>query len=445
MEKSVKTLLACIDADPCREDMLKTPSRYSKALSDSLSGYSQRIDSVINNAIFEDEHPGMILVRDIEFYSVNSHTMLPFFGKVHIVYFPSGHVLGLSKLGRIVDLCSRRLHTQVSLTHHILQRISKCIVVHAVGVLIEATHLSLNHSLCWYSESSSAWAGLLKSDANLKKEIFKCLSVEETGRFRVTENRQLCRIFSFMSDMAAANVMKGNVDYSLRVSMGREDFRRIQFDRSHNSDDLKKCSFNLMEAQFGASQSALQKRKCASILSRNFMLATGMTSTSANRSSWKPGEEVIDDDLCADGYVSLRKYNLYSHCEHHLLPFIGHVFVCIHHRRLQPTQAVGTLSTGKLGALIQEYSRKLQIQERLTRNIANAVAREVGLVCLQGDVGVGVVICAKHMCMASRGVQKGNCCTVTSSMLGTLRHKNSIRCKFLSQCFNKVETLNMSE
>ncbi len=140
---SVKQILLAMGEDPNREGLLKTPERVQKSFEFLTRGYHQDIDKVINGAIFEADCNDMIIVRDIEFYSMCEHHMLPFFGKVHIGYVPRGKVFGVSKLARIVDMFARRLQIQERMTTEIAYQIFDIIHPEGVGVVVEAQHLCM--------------------------------------------------------------------------------------------------------------------------------------------------------------------------------------------------------------------------------------------------------------------------------------------------------------
>ncbi len=143
VEKLIKELLIEIGEDPAREGLLKTPARVAKAYSYLTSGYSADMNKVINSAIFTSEANNMIIVRDIEIYSLCEHHMLPFFGKCHIGYIAKKKVLGVSKLARIADCFARRLQIQERLTAQIAREIMKNIDAEGVGVVIECKHLCM--------------------------------------------------------------------------------------------------------------------------------------------------------------------------------------------------------------------------------------------------------------------------------------------------------------
>ncbi|MDR0331770.1 MAG: GTP cyclohydrolase I FolE [Chitinispirillales bacterium] len=142
-EDIVKQLLASIGEDPAREGLRDTPARVARAWEHLLQGYSQDPAGILKGAIFTEESDEMVIVKDIEVYSVCEHHLLPFFGKCHIGYIPKGRVYGVSKLARVVDSFSRRLQLQERLTRQIAETIMEPIGAEGVGVVIEARHLCM--------------------------------------------------------------------------------------------------------------------------------------------------------------------------------------------------------------------------------------------------------------------------------------------------------------
>jgi len=138
-----EAIIRDIGEDPSREGLQKTPERAAKAMQYLTQGYTQSVDEVVNNAIFETENNQMILVKDIELYSLCEHHLLPFIGKCHVAYIPTGKVIGLSKIARIVDMFSRRLQIQENLTKQIADTLMTAIEPAGVGVIIEAQHLCM--------------------------------------------------------------------------------------------------------------------------------------------------------------------------------------------------------------------------------------------------------------------------------------------------------------
>jgi len=143
MEKLFEQLLVKIGEDPTREGLVNTPSRMAESYKFLTSGYNQKVDDVINNAYFTAEDNHMIIVKDIEIYSLCEHHMLPFIGKCHIGYIPKEKVLGVSKLARVVDMFSRRMQIQERLTEQIAHTIMDKLDPVGVGVVIEAQHLCM--------------------------------------------------------------------------------------------------------------------------------------------------------------------------------------------------------------------------------------------------------------------------------------------------------------
>jgi GTP cyclohydrolase I len=142
-EEMVRRQLELLGEDPSREGLVRTPARVSKALQFLTQGYNHTAAEVVGNGVFKEEHDNMIMVRDIELYSMCEHHMLPFFGKAHVAYIPNGRIVGLSKIPRIVDVFARRLQVQERLTEEIAEGL--CSVLHpsGVGVVIEAYHLCM--------------------------------------------------------------------------------------------------------------------------------------------------------------------------------------------------------------------------------------------------------------------------------------------------------------
>src|SRR5436853_6645130 len=144
MQELIKTLLEEIGENPSRDGLLNTPQRVEKAYRFLTSGYGADIDRVLNNALFSVDYSEMVIVKDIDFYSLCEHHLLPFFGKCHVAYIPSTKVIGLSKLPRLVDVFARRLQVQERLTNQIAETIGAKISPLGVAVVVEATHLCMS-------------------------------------------------------------------------------------------------------------------------------------------------------------------------------------------------------------------------------------------------------------------------------------------------------------
>jgi len=143
VEELYKELLIKINEDPNREGLLRTPHRAAKALKDLTKGYHEDLDDIVNRAIFTSSMDEMVMVKDIDFYSLCEHHLLPFFGKCHVAYIPNGKVIGLSKIPRLVDVFARRLQIQENMTMEIADAILKYTGAEGVGVVIEAQHLCM--------------------------------------------------------------------------------------------------------------------------------------------------------------------------------------------------------------------------------------------------------------------------------------------------------------
>jgi GTP cyclohydrolase IA len=139
----VREQIRQLGEDPERPGLLRTPERVEKSMKWLTRGYGLSVEDVIGDAVFEEDHHNMVLVKDIEMYSLCEHHLLPFFGKVHIAYIPRGKIVGLSKLPRIVEVFARRLQVQERLTSQIAQAIQDVLQPHGVGVVIEAMHLCM--------------------------------------------------------------------------------------------------------------------------------------------------------------------------------------------------------------------------------------------------------------------------------------------------------------
>lgn len=159
------SIIKAIGEDVKREGLLKTPERASKAMQFLTQGYHQDAKKIIKSALFKEEYDNMVIVKDIELYSLCEHHMLPFYGKVHIAYIPNGYIVGLSKLPRVVDVFARRLQVQERLTHEILEAIDTGLKPLGVAVVIEASHMCMMMRGVEKQNSStttSAFTGIFK-------------------------------------------------------------------------------------------------------------------------------------------------------------------------------------------------------------------------------------------------------------------------------------------
>ena len=178
MQKEIRSILEQIGEDPTREGLLKTPERVEKSYQFLTRGYTQKLEDVINGAIFHEECDDMVIVRDIEFYSLCEHHMLPFFGKCHIGYIPRGKVLGVSKLARITDMFARRLQLQERLGRQIADAVNQVLEPEGVGVVIEGQHLCMLMRGVQKQNSimtTSAMLGSFREEESTRLEFLKLI------------------------------------------------------------------------------------------------------------------------------------------------------------------------------------------------------------------------------------------------------------------------------
>ena len=178
MQEIIRQLLAELGEDPSREGLLDTPKRVEKALKFLTSGYSADVDTVLNNALFTVDYNEMVIVKDIDFYSLCEHHLLPFFGRCHIAYIPQGRVIGLSKIPRLVEVFARRLQIQERMTSQIADTILEKIDPLGVGVVVEATHLCMAMRGVEKQNSfaiTSAMLGSFQQDARTRMEFLQLI------------------------------------------------------------------------------------------------------------------------------------------------------------------------------------------------------------------------------------------------------------------------------
>ncbi len=180
VKAAIEVLLAETGEDTERDGLVRTPERVAKSLEFLTSGYSQDTDEVLNGALFSVDYSEMVIVKDIDFYSLCEHHLLPFFGKCHIAYLPRDRVVGLSKIPRLVDVFSRRLQIQERLTNQIAQVIEDTLHPLGVGVVVEATHLCMLMRGVEKQNSfalTSAMLGAFRNDARTRSEFLELLKL----------------------------------------------------------------------------------------------------------------------------------------------------------------------------------------------------------------------------------------------------------------------------
>jgi GTP cyclohydrolase I len=185
-EQAVTKILELIGEDPQREGLLKTPHRVAKALGFLTEGYRQDPKEILNQALFSTSNDEMVLVRDIEFYSMCEHHILPIIGRAHVAYIPDGKVVGLSKIPRIVNVFARRLQIQEQMTEQIADAISETIKPKGVAVVLHARHMCMEMRGVQKINSttvSSALRGLFKSDERTRNEFYNLINTPTPSNF----------------------------------------------------------------------------------------------------------------------------------------------------------------------------------------------------------------------------------------------------------------------
>src|SRR5881296_208077 len=180
MQETIRAMLRDLGEDPMREGLLDTPKRVEKAYRFLTSGYQANIDQVLNNALFTVDYSEMVIVKDIDFYSLCEHHLLPFFGKCHVAYIPSTKVIGLSKIPRVVDVFARRLQVQERLTNQIADTIHDKIAPLGVAVVMEATHLCMSMRGVEKQNSfavTSAMHGAFRDNSRTRMEFLELIKL----------------------------------------------------------------------------------------------------------------------------------------------------------------------------------------------------------------------------------------------------------------------------
>jgi GTP cyclohydrolase I len=179
MQDLVRELLTQLGENPSREGLLKTPDRVAEALKFLTKGYAENVKMLLNHAVFKEPYSEMVIVKDIDFFSMCEHHLLPFYGKIHVAYIPNGKIIGLSKIPRIVEMFSRRLQVQERLTQEVAQTIYNALRPDGVGVVCEARHMCMmmrgvekQNSLA----TTSAMLGVFRDDNKTRSEFLTLIA-----------------------------------------------------------------------------------------------------------------------------------------------------------------------------------------------------------------------------------------------------------------------------
>lgn len=177
----VKGMLRAIGEDPGREGLVKTPFRVDQAMKWLTKGYKEKVEDVVNDAVFETDNDDIVLVKDIDIFSLCEHHMLPFYGRAHIAYIPDGKVIGISKLPRIAEIFARRLQIQEQLTHQIAQGVEQAVNPRGVAVVVECAHMCMvmrGIQKVGSTTVTRALTGVFKEEQHLRTELFKMIKGE---------------------------------------------------------------------------------------------------------------------------------------------------------------------------------------------------------------------------------------------------------------------------
>jgi GTP cyclohydrolase I len=184
LDEHYREILKAVGEDPDREGLLRTPHRAAEAFKFMTSGYEMNVQDLLNKAVFHEDYEDLILLKNIEFYSLCEHHLLPFFGAAHVAYLPAGKIIGISKIARLVNMFSRRLQVQERLTQEIGQALEEVIQARGVAVVIEARHMCMMIRGVQKQNSkmvTSHVSGEFREDFKSRAELFELLGVSQNG------------------------------------------------------------------------------------------------------------------------------------------------------------------------------------------------------------------------------------------------------------------------
>ena len=182
IKELIHKLLIEIGEDPDREGIVRTPQRVAKAWDFFTNGYTQNLDSIINNAVFAEDYDEMVTIKDIDYFSLCEHHLLPFFGKAHVAYIPDGKIIGLSKVPRIIEMFSRRLQVQERMTQQIAEVLNKALKPQGVAVVLEGEHMCMQMRGVEKQNSyatTSSMTGIFRKDSRTREEFLNIISMKK--------------------------------------------------------------------------------------------------------------------------------------------------------------------------------------------------------------------------------------------------------------------------
>ncbi|KAG9149350.1 hypothetical protein Leryth_003317 [Lithospermum erythrorhizon] len=424
IEDAVRVLLQGLGEDINREGIKKTPFRVAKALREGTRGYKQKVDDIVLGALFPESGlesgkaggvGGLVIVRDIDLFSYCESCLLPFKVKCHVGYVPSGQrVVGLSKLSRVADVFAKRLQDPQRLADEICAALLEGIKPAGVAVVLQCLHihfpnfesafLDSNHQ-GWIKALVSSGAGIFEDEtADMWADFMSLLRfrgiVTKAGKRDCTDV-SWCPSHTF-SKIGLANSMMTTAVTSMLRSLGEDPTR----------EELIGTPARFVKWLLNFSSSNIEMKLNGFARNRIDLLQSGGNTIQR------------EQHMCSELNLSF-----WSQCEHHLLPFHGvvHVGYC-------SAEGINPIGKQLLQSIVHFYGFKLQVQERLTRQIAETVSSVLG-------EDVMVVVEASHTCMISRGIEKFGSNTATIAVLGRFSTDPVARAKFLLSIPNSSETL----
>ncbi|XP_041991144.1 GTP cyclohydrolase 1-like [Salvia splendens] len=411
IEDAVRVLLLGLGEDINREGLLKTPLRVAEALRDGTRGYHQNVKDIVSGALFPESGlessvgsaggaGGLVIVRDLDLFSYCESCLLPFQVKCHVGYVPSGQrVVGLSKLSRVAEVFAKRLQDPQRLANEICAALQHSIKPTGVAVVLQCSHICFPNS---------------QSDPN---------------------NHQGCVRLSVMSGSGAFDDEKAGIWTDF---LGLLRFRGLTADATRSLEKSWCPSRTICKTPPASDPSLLAAVSSILYALGEDPLREDLVETPARFVNWLVNFKNSNADTKPNGFVrsSMRESSLtmpplshicselnlpfWSQCEHHLLPFHGVVHVGYY----SSGRAISTVGKSLLQSVVQFYGFKLQVQERLTRQVAEAASSILG-------EDVIVVVEASHTCMISRGIEKMGSSTATIAVLGRFSTDPTARAKFL--------------